>query len=210
MDLEDRKNLISTSFNVNNEESGVHEIVFRWAKRQIELGQYNEALQIMDLALQQNIYGEVPGFSPVFVDSLMWPEDTLTPEAFSDFEIAHHPDSRAHQIYAAAHAAKDDLTLAIQYLEAIEPNRPSLPARTLMARALRQEDDDLGAIEALRPAIALLSATDQEDLAVEAAVLYAELQCEVTSCENARRTLEGAREFFPDNVLIQKTLKELR
>ncbi len=83
---------------------GIHQVVYRWARRLIDAKQYREAIALMDLSVRHWIYAPVPGRSPLMIDSLMWPEDAADPKTFADFEVARHIYRRAHEIYAAAYA----------------------------------------------------------------------------------------------------------
>ncbi len=44
------------------------------------------------------------------------------PKTFNDFEVAHHPDPRAHEIYAAAYAGLSDAEGMKRYIAALEPS----------------------------------------------------------------------------------------
>ena len=128
--IEDRRLVTATAFNVRNDPHGIHEVVYRWAGRLLELQKWNEAIGLLDVAVRQNIFGAVPNFNPVTIDSLMWPSDVQQPRAFSDFEVAHHPDRRAHEVYAAAHAALNDWEKARAYLAALQGSADDLRQAT--------------------------------------------------------------------------------
>jgi tetratricopeptide (TPR) repeat protein len=119
---EERRLVTATTFNVRNDPHGIHEVVYRWAGRLLELQKWNDATALMEMATRQNIFGVVPGFNPLTIDSLMWPSDVQEARTFADFEIAHHPDRRAHEIYATAHAGLGDWEKARAYLAALSAN----------------------------------------------------------------------------------------
>jgi tetratricopeptide (TPR) repeat protein len=127
---EDRRLVMATAFNVRNDPQGIHEVAYRWAGRLLELQKWNEAIGLMDLAARQNIFGVVPNFNPLTIDSLMWPSDIQQPRAFSDFEVAHHPDRRAHEIYASAYAGLGDWEKARAYLAALQSSPNDLTRAT--------------------------------------------------------------------------------
>ena len=116
--------MTATPFNLRNDSFGIHQIVYRWARRFIDTKQYQAAIVLMDAAAKHWIYAVVPNFSPLTLDSLMSPADAADPKTFDDFEVAHHPDTRAHEIYAAAHAGLDDMEAARRYLAALQPSGP--------------------------------------------------------------------------------------
>jgi tetratricopeptide (TPR) repeat protein len=120
LSIQDRRLLTATAFNVRNDLQGIHEVVYRWAGRWLELQKWNEAIRVMDAASRQNIFGVVPNFNPLTIDSLMWPADVPQPREFTDFEVAHHPDRRAHEIYATAHGGLNDWEKARAYLAALQ------------------------------------------------------------------------------------------
>src|SRR5260370_40370926 len=72
---EEKRLVTATVFNVRNDAQGIHEVVYRWAGRLLELQKWNEAIGLMDLSIRQNIFGVVPDLTPLTVDSLMWPSD---------------------------------------------------------------------------------------------------------------------------------------
>jgi hypothetical protein len=104
--------------------------VHRWAGRLLELQKWNEAIALMEEAAEQNIFVPVPNFNPVTIDSLMWPSDIAEPRTFSDFEVAHHPDRRAQEIYATAYAGLGDWAKANAYLAAIRSSATDLQQAT--------------------------------------------------------------------------------
>ena len=130
LSAEARRLVTATAFNVRNDPHGIHQVVHRWAGRFLELQKWNEAIAVMDLAVKQNIFGVVPNFNPLTVDSLMWPADVQEPRAFADFEIAHHPERRAHEIYATAHAGLGDWEKARAYLAALQSSANELKLAT--------------------------------------------------------------------------------
>src|SRR5262249_22554695 len=58
----DNRLVTATVFNIRNDSQGIHEIVYRWGGRFIELRKWNEAIALMDVAARQNIFGVVPNF----------------------------------------------------------------------------------------------------------------------------------------------------
>ena len=117
--IDDRRLVTATAFNIRNDSQGIHEVVHRWAGRLLELQKWNDAIGLIDLAVRQNIFGVVPNFNPLSIDSLMWPSDVRQPQSFNDFEVAHHPDRRAHEIYAAAYGAIGDWEKARAYVASL-------------------------------------------------------------------------------------------
>ncbi len=120
--VDDRRKVAGTGFNVGNENYGIHQIVYRWASRAIELRDFDGALRLMESAVRQKIFDMVPGMSVTTVDSLMIPPDKPNPAAFADFDIARHPDRRAHEIFAVAYAAKGDAQRSGEFLAALNAN----------------------------------------------------------------------------------------
>ncbi len=126
----------STAFNFENEQWGVHALVHRWSRRALEQRRYRAALEWMQAAERLWIYVPVPSYSPLTVDSLMRPADAADPRRFEDFEVAHHPDRRAHEVLAATWAGLGDVEKVRDYLEALEYRGPDLAARLGAARGL--------------------------------------------------------------------------
>jgi tetratricopeptide (TPR) repeat protein len=121
----DRQMVTATAFNVRNDLYGIHQVVYRWAGRVLEMQKWQDAIRLMDIAAQQNIFVQV-GTSPLTIDSLMWPADVAQPREVKDFEIAHHPDRRAHEIYAAGYAGLNDWERAKLYLAVLQPTPADL------------------------------------------------------------------------------------
>ena len=195
-----------TTFNLGNDAYGIHQIIYRWALRLIEGRRYTQALELMDRAVELNIFGIVPDFSPLTIDSLMYPEDALDPSAFRDFEIAYHPDRRAHEIYSAA-TVVGDIDAVDVYLEAIEPAGPDIGARMLMARTLRIEQRPEDAISFLDDVISGQESIRERGELPAAYVLLAEVQCEAGDCAQGVRTLEAGLELFPDDEGLREALR---
>src|SRR5207244_12094023 len=53
--VEEKRLVTATVFNVKNDPQGIHEVVYRWAGRLLELQKWSDAIGLMDLALRQNI-----------------------------------------------------------------------------------------------------------------------------------------------------------
>ncbi len=199
----------STAFNFGNDAHGIHQVVYRWALRLIEQREYARALELMERALERNIFGIVPDFSPLTIDSLMFPEDAVDPSGFADFEIAYHPDRRAHEVYAAATVVSDADGVGI-YLEALEPTGPDVGARMLVARTLRVEDRLGDAIGFLDDVVAGQDRVRDRQQLPAAYVLLAEIQCESGDCSAGIQTLEQGLELFPDDEGIRDAIRRMR
>ena len=63
--------------------------------------------------------GRLRGFRAAAFSDLSSSSDVQQPKSFTDFEIAHHPDRRAHEIYATAYAGLGDWEKARAYLAAL-------------------------------------------------------------------------------------------
>ena len=163
----------------------------------------------MERTLERNIFGIVPDFSPLTIDSLMYPEDALDPSQFTDFEIAYHPDRRAHEIYAAATAVSDADGVGI-YLEALEPTGPDVDARMLVARTLRVEDRLADAIGFLDDVVTVQDRVRDREQLPAAYVLLAEIQCESGDCAGGIQTLEAGLGLFPDDEGIRAAIRRMR
>ncbi len=198
-----------TAFNLGNDAHGIHQIVFRWALRLIEGREYSRALELMDRAVELNIFGIVPDFSPLTIDSLMYPEDAVNPSEFSDSEIAYHPDRRAHEIYAAATVVRE-LDAVEVYLEALEPTVPDVGARMLVARTLRGEQRPEDAIDLLDDVIREQAGIRDRRQLPAAYVLLAEIQCESGDCPLGIQTLEAGLGLFPDDEGLRDALQRMR
>ena len=198
-----------TEFNLGNDVHGIHQIVYDWALRSVESGEYTGALGLMDRAVELNIFGIVPDFSPLTIDSLMYPEDALDPSEFADFEIAYHPDRRVHEIYAAATVVGDTDGVGI-YLEALEGAGPDVGARMLLARTLRNEERPEEAIGFLDDVVAGQDRVRDREQLPGAYVLLAEMQCETGDCAGGIETLESGLQLFPDDEGISDALRRMR
>jgi Tfp pilus assembly protein PilF len=119
LSLEDRQKITATAFNVRNENYGIHQIVYRWAMRMIELRDLTGAQNLMESSMRQKIFDFVPGASTTTVASLMSPADTKEPKTFADFEVAHNPDLRAHEILAVLYALQGNNTKSEDFLTAL-------------------------------------------------------------------------------------------
>ena len=209
LDPDEHRLVTSTAFNFSNDSHGIHQVVYRWALRLIEQREYARALELMERTLEQNIFGIVPDFSPLTIDSLMYPEDALDPSQFTDFEIAYHPDRRAHEIYAAATAVSDADGVGI-YLEALESAGPDVGARMFVARTLRVEDRLADAIGFLDYVVAGQDRVQDRQQLPAAYVLLGEIQCESGDCAAGIQTLEAGLGLFPDDVGIRDAIRRMR
>ena len=211
---EPEKQLIgSTTFNLANEDHGLHQLVYRWGLRGLERGEFETTLKLMELAAENWIFAAVPDFSPRTVDSLMRPEEGTQGGHFSDFEISHHPDRRAHQILALAHAGLGRWQDAAVYLPALETRQPDTDLRFRLAQTLAAAPDWEGVAAVLTPAlehagIAAL-AQQQPGRVAEAFVLWATSLCHTGNCPQARQVLDRALEMLPGQDKLMKARQEL-
>ena len=210
MKPEERPLVLSVYLNLGNELHGIHNRISRWALRFVEARDYDGALRLLDEAARQNIFGVVPAFSPLTIDSLMVPPDHPQLRRFSDFEVAHHPDRRVHVAYAAAHAGKGDLGEVRLYLAALEAAKPDLAACLAVAKAFYQERNWRGALSMLKDALDPVALASQKDLAPEALVLMADTQCRWGDCAAGRNTLKTGLKLFPDNRSIQDAMRRFK
>ncbi len=206
---EDLRRVDATSFNFENENQGVHGLVSLWGRRMIESGRYREALALMQTALDKNIFAVVPGYSPLTIDSLMTPADALEPTKFEDFEVAHHPDVRAHAIFAAAQAGLGDPAAAKRYLESLDIHGVDFLARSLVAETLLRENRLSEAIELLSGALARLDPSSTPAGLAEALALLGRIQCQAGDCQAGRATVREGLRRFPDNPVLKKALQDL-
>ncbi len=209
LDPDERRRIAGTRFNLRNEEYGIHEIVYRWAMRMIGERDYVGAEEIMERARELNIYAPVPDFSPLTIDSLMYPEDAVGAEVFADFEISHHPDERAHEIYAILSAVAGSSEEVPTYLDTFEGRGPNIGIRMSVAETLGQESMFDEAVPVLEPIV-----LNQEQVIERASlpsvyVLMAEMECSAGDCAAALETLESGRELFPDSELIRDAVERL-
>jgi tetratricopeptide (TPR) repeat protein len=115
----DRRKLASTEFNAENDTYGIHQVIYRWASRAIELQDFAAAQKLMDAAIRFKIFDFVPGTQATTVDSLMVPSDGPEPTGFAGFDVAHHPDVRAHEILALMYAGQGNLPKSEEFLAAL-------------------------------------------------------------------------------------------
>ena len=209
LDPDERRRIAGTRFNLRNEEHGIHEIIYRWAMRMIGEGDYAQAQAVMDRAEELSLYARVPGFLPLTIDSLMYPEDVVDAEVFADFEISHHPDERAHEIYAILEAVTGTIEEVPTYLETFEGPRPHIGIRMSVAQILRQESMFEDAVPLLE---AIVEGPEQDPTTAlpSVYVLLADLECSAGDCARALETLESAQELFPASDLIQDAIGRMR
>ena len=138
----------------------------------------------------------------------MVPEDATELEDVFDFEIAHHPDRRPHEVYATANAVLEGLDEGRTYLAALEPDEPDIAVRLSMAEALRLEQqwDDAGRV--LEEVLSSPSVSDQP-LLVSVFTLLADIKCEGGDCDAARDVLENGTQRFPGAEPIRDALERL-
>ncbi len=206
----ERPLILSVYLNLGNEDHGIHAKICRWALRLVGERDYGRALQLLDEAVRQGIFGVVPSFSPLTVDSLMIPPDNPAPVKFSDFEVLHHPDRRAHEAYAAAHAGKGNMGEVRRFLAALETADPDLAARLAAAKAFRREDNCGGAIAMLSECLTPDRLASKMEPAPEALVLLADCQCSAGDCAAGRMILESGLRFFPENRAIKDAVRKLK
>ena len=209
LDPAERIRIAGARFNLRNEDYGIHEIVYRWAMRMIGEREYADAEEIMARARELNLYAPVPDFSPLTIDSLMYPEDAVDPEVFTDFEISHHPDERAHEIYAILAAVAGLSEEVPAYFETLEGRGPNIGIRMSVAETLRQESMFEEAVPVLEPIV-----SNEEQVLVRESlpsvyVLLAELECSAGDCRAALETLESGQGLFPDSELIRDAVERL-
>ena len=207
---DERLLILGVYFNLGNNIYGIHGRVSRWALRLVEEGDYSAAIKLMDEALRQRIFGIVPDFSPLTIDSLMLPPDNPEPGRFSDFEIAHHPDRHAHEAYAAAHAGLGNSVDVAKYLAALETDKPDLAVRMTVARVFRREKSWTQAISILKESLTPEQVAAQRDLAADALVLLADIQCLAGDRTAARDTLKEGLKMQPENKSLQEALRKLK
>ena len=211
LDAEQRRLVAATAFNLGNDQYGIHQLVYKWGRRMMAEGDYSRLLELMTAAIDQHIFGIVPGLSPLTIDSLMIPADVAEPRRFEDFEVAHHPDRRAHELLAAAQAAKGDIDRARQYLPALEVEGADIAARVEIARVLRRRGKWAQAALFLEEALARLP-TQSPDTALleEAFLICADSQCASGMCPSGIETLRRGLSILPKSKKIKADLKKLR
>lgn len=203
---EDLEKVTATAFNFQNEERGVHGIVHRWGLRLLAQGRFQEAKDLMRTAIDKWIFGVVPNYRPLTVDSLMTPDDAERPSRFGDFEVAHHADERAHGILAAAAAGLGQMEELQRYLEALDAHGVNLRVRLSVAEALERSQRPNEALQLLSAAVS--EADDTPGLA-EAFVLLAEIHCRTGDCEAARDVLKAGLNRLPGSPKIEDALRKL-
>ena len=209
LDPGERRLVTATWFNLRNGGHSVHQLIYRWGLRMVGRGDYQGVLGLLESATRHNVFAAVPDFQPLTVDSLMTPADVPQPRVFQDFEIAHHPDRRAHRLYAAANAGLGEMERAQLYLPAIENAGPDVETRLLMGRTLQKEQrwsTALSVVENILSNPALIS--DRPRLG-QVFILAAEIRCQSGDCEAGRTILERGREILPDDRQIERAFQRL-
>ena len=207
---DERPLILSVYLNLGSNTCGIHRKICHWALRHLEERDYSGAVRLMEEGIRQRIFGVVPDFSPLTIDSLMLPPDNPAPGNFSDFEIAHHPDRQAHEVYAAAYAGQGNLEEVGKYLAALEPGSPDLAVRMSVAGVFRREKNWTQAISLLKESLTPEQVAAQKDLAADALVLLADIQCLAGDCTAARGTLEGGLKVMPENKSLKEALRKLK
>jgi len=211
MNPAERTLLLSVYFNLRNERHGIHGKICQWALRHVEERDYAGAVQLLDEAIRQHVFGVVPGISPLTIDSLMIPPDMPEPKKFSDFEVAHHPDRRVHEAYAAAQAGMGSLGEVRRYLMAVEVAKPDLSARLSAAKACRQEQKWSDAIVLLSEGLPKGEPDPkQKDLLPDYFVLLADVQCRTGDCAAALNTLEAGLRLLPNCKPVKDAIQRLK
>jgi len=201
----------SQTFSFENESQGIHELVYRWGVRLAELADTERLGQLLQRSSDLMIFAQVPGLQTITVDSLMRPEDVTNPQRFSDFDVSHHPDRRAHELFARRFALAGDVGRALAYLAAFEDARPDLGLRLAVGQSLAATDrfDEVRGV--LEVGLQGGSGTDEsEEMVVGAYLLQSRALCETGDCEAGRRLLEQGIERFPDNRELRDALRQMR
>lgn len=199
----------SHAFSFENETHGIHQIVYRWGLRLAETGHGQELRQLLQQSQDRMIFAVVPGVQPVTVDSLMRPEDIPDPKDFSDFEVAHHPDRRAHELFIRSFASAGETGKALSYLAAFESRQPDLELRLALAQSLAKLERWNEVRQVLE--IGLQSASDprySESLLASAYILQARALCQLGSCPDAQKLLDQALERFPRNRALREARRQ--
>ena len=136
-------------------------------------------------------------------------EDVPAPQEFSDYEIAYHPDRRAHELYATALAGSGDLTRALEYLPSTEGRQPDLTIRLAVAKTLEKQQAWSEAVSILEAVLADTSSGFDPELLAEAFVVTTRAQCQSGNCEAGRATLERGRAVLPDSERIRTAGRQL-
>ncbi len=196
-----------TFFNLGNEDFSLHALILRWVDRLLEVGRYGSARQLLDKAIAEQIFAEVPDYRPLTIDSLMVPDEDRSPSVFSDFEVALHPDPRVHEALFLATAGQDDLAGALQYLKALEGKGPDLDLRSRLAGRLGEGGAFAPAAEFLEQTLAQRRASDPSDrseMLRDGFLLLAELQRRAGHPLEAERTLESAVSLWPTDRTVRR------
>jgi tetratricopeptide (TPR) repeat protein len=208
---QERPLIAGMEFNVNNDLHSIHQVVYRWASRMVELEQYDQAGQLMERSGELNIFTPLPDFSPLTIDSLMVPTGEEDAQEFADFEIRFHPDPRAHEIYAVVAAVTESVDDAEVYFEALEGNAgPDASVRLSVARALDRESMTTEVITILNEVVDNQEQVLARDALPATYVLLAEAECGAGDCDAGIQTLETGLALFPDDPLIEDALDRLR
>jgi tetratricopeptide (TPR) repeat protein len=203
LDMETRKKIAGTAFNSRNESFGIHQLIHTWAMRRIEERDYRGALELMDSAMRQYIFGVIP---PSIIDSLMIPPDNPEPKRIEEFDIEHHPERRAHEIFAAAYAGMGDLAKAREYLAPLESAYRDVVTRRTLAEVLRRERKLDEAALLLTQGLENSRPDTAEETLAAAYILAADILCEAGRCAEGRQLLEAGRARLPES----KALREAR
>jgi len=212
IDTQERRLLIAgTNFNLGNDSYSVHQIAYRWARRLLDLGRYRAALELMEQSVEQNIFAAVPNFSPLTIDSLMIPESSVAiPSSFAGYEVAQHPDWRAHVIYAASYSGLGDLARAREYLTALAGLPMELPAANIVAEVLRGQQKSNEALALLQESLSRRAPNAGREATIQAYTLTAEIQAEAGNRSAAKTTLEVARKLVPKDKQIDAARRKLK
>ena len=210
MSDQERQWVGGTDFNLQNEDYGIHALVSRWGRRMLEEGDASAALQMLEAALGQRIFGQVPGLSSPHLAPLMWPQGRDEPQKLDEFEMKSLFDAQAHRVYAAALAAAGRILEARSYLAVLEPQSPDLEARLLISRSLSRGDQWGGAASFLMGFLDRTPQQDQEEKLAEAYLLLAELQCRSGDCPAGELTLQRGLDRLPGNQSMQRKLQQIR
>ncbi len=194
-----------------NETQGIHELVYRFGLRLAELGDTIRLSQLLQRSFDLMIFAQVPGLQTITVDSLMRPEDVTSPQSFSDFEVAHHPDRRAHELFARRFALGGDVGRALTYLAAFEGTGPDLGLRLALAESLAATERFDDVREVLEVGLqAGAGSGESEDVVVAVYLLQSQALCQTGDCEASRRLLERGIERFPNNRELKEALRQLQ
>ena len=203
-----------TSFNLGNTRYSVHASVCLWIDRALESSDYGLARTLLDTAFQKNIFAAVPDFTPLTIDSLMVPDNEPIQEAFSDYEVARHPDIRAHRLLALVQAGTgSDSNSITETLAALESEFPALGLRIEVARMLVAEARMAEALNILSGGLGgIPDSVPQENYSglKEAVLFYADLSEKLGDPRPAFRFIEEARRFLPNDADLRRKEETLR